>query len=71
MQLMIEATSQVTTIDGVPVRLWNGVTEGGKQCQVYVHLISATDFGDTEEFDRELQEKMPPAEFVDFVKTLK
>ena len=60
MKLQIEATDTVTTIDGVPVRLWKGWTENGIACAVMVHRIAVLHFEDTAEFDAQLAEQLPP-----------
>ncbi len=61
MELMIEATSTITTIDGVPCRIWNGTTKGGVPCKVFVHRVAVHNQDDSAEFEAELQEQMPPA----------
>ena len=40
MRLTITATDKLTDIDGVPVRLWMGVSESGVPCYVFVHRIA-------------------------------
>jgi hypothetical protein len=60
MKITITATEKTTTMDGVPVRLWSGVTEDGTPCQVFVHRIAVEAKEDCSRFDRELQEKLPP-----------
>jgi hypothetical protein len=60
MEIMITATDQITTIDGVPVRLWEGVLPSGVRCKVFVHRIAVSNREDQSEFDRELKEQMPP-----------
>lgn len=42
MKLTIEATDVLTEMDGVPVRVWNGTTENGTPCEVYVHRIGCS-----------------------------
>lgn len=59
MEIQITSTDQVTKIDGVPVRLWNGVTADGLPCKVFVHRIAVANDGDTI-LDRELKELPPP-----------
>lgn len=65
MKLMIEATDQLTEIDGVPARVWNGTTEGGVECKVFVHRIAVHESADASQFERELKEQMPPGRHVD------
>lgn len=64
MKITIESTNTVTEIDGVPVRLWKGVTEAGAFCDVFVHLLARRTNQDLTEFERDLQEQLPPAELV-------
>lgn len=60
MEIQIEATKFITEIGGVPVHLWNGVTKDGIECKVFVHRIAVNREADTERFDKELAEQMPP-----------
>lgn len=64
MEIQIKSTDQLTTIDGVTVRLWQGVTADGIPCQVFVHMIAAIEDGKgaTAALDRELKELPPPRE---------
>lgn len=39
MKITITRTDLRYMIDGVPVRLWSGVTESGATCMVLVHRI--------------------------------
>lgn len=48
--MQITATEHLTEIEGVPVRLWNGVTEAGTPCLVFVHRVP----------EAELQRQLPP-----------
>jgi hypothetical protein len=63
MKLTIRATRVTTRIDGVQVRMWEGTTESGVRCKVFVHRVVARD-GQEAEFERELIEQLPPAESV-------
>ena len=60
MKITIEATEKITTIDGVQVRLWEGVTETGTKCLVFVHRVAVHDGEDPGQFEKELEEQMPP-----------
>ena len=64
MKLQIEATEYVTEIDGVPVRLWEAVTESGVPCKVFVHRVAVCVDCDSTQFGRELSEQMPPARHI-------
>lgn len=61
MNLTITSTNVTTKMDGVEVRLWEGVTAGGVKCKVFVHRIAVHNDDDSTQFEKELQEQMPPA----------
>lgn len=61
MEIIITATDKTTTIDGVPVRLWEGVTAKGIPCKVFVHRLAVHDDDDSSQFEAELTEQMPPS----------
>jgi len=60
MKITIESTNEITDIDGVAVRLWNGVTESGIKVKVFVHLLGVHEKEDQGEFLRQLAEATPP-----------
>jgi hypothetical protein len=62
MKITIESTATCTTLDGVRVRVWEGVTEKGVRCHVFVHRVAVRDDLDTKQFERELAELLPPAD---------
>lgn len=64
MRLTIESTSVVTTIDGVPVRLWRGRTDRGHPVEVFVHLVGSDDVDAQAELAAVLDEKTVPVELV-------
>lgn len=64
MELQIKATDQITTLDGVPVRVWEGHTASGIPCKVFIHRIAVHKDEDAAEFDRELREQLPPGRVV-------
>lgn len=66
MHLQIESTDQITHMDGVPVRVWQGTTANGVPCLVFVHRIAVHRDQDTADFDRELAEQLPPGRVVPF-----
>lgn len=63
MRIQMEPSGPVVKLDGVECRVWNGVTEAGVQCFVFVHRIAVRDGVDAEAFSREspLDEKPPPS----------
>jgi len=62
MKITIEATEKITHLEGVRVRLWEGQTESGVKCKVFVHQIAVHNEEDPAEFERELKEQMPPGQ---------
>jgi len=64
LKIEIEATETITEIDGVPVRLWEGKTESGIPCKVFVHRIAVHVDQDNAQFEQELLEQMPPSEVI-------
>lgn len=64
MKLTIESTDVVTTMDGIPVRLWHGVTADGIPCKVFVHRIAVALEQDARAFEQDLEEHLPPGRFV-------
>lgn len=52
MQILIEATPDFVTVDGVPCRRWHGRTDGGTPCDVFVRVIRLIETdGSREEFE--------------------
>jgi hypothetical protein len=70
MELMLKATDQITRLDGVEVRLWEGTTERGIPCKVFVHRLAVHNSQDSNQFEQELHEKMPPGRIVPLSKIL-
>lgn len=64
MKLTIESTDKLTHIDGVAVRVWNGVTEKGTKCLVFVHRVAVAETEDATDFERELSEQLEPGRTV-------
>jgi hypothetical protein len=61
-KITIESTDKITTLDGVRARLWNGVTESGVPCLVFVSRLAVANGEDQSQFERELAETPPPRE---------
>ena len=64
MQIAIESTDQLTTMDGIPVRVWKGITAQGVECVVFVHRIAVHTDADAGAFERKLKEQLPPGRHV-------
>jgi hypothetical protein len=60
MQILIDSTDQLTTVDGVPVRAWKGTTDDGVECMVFVHRIAVHKSQDQARFQAVLLEQLPP-----------
>jgi hypothetical protein len=58
MKITIESTPQIVEINGGLVRVWDGVTESGRKCYVFVHTIAVHESEDATEFDREVEEQL-------------
>jgi hypothetical protein len=64
LKITITSTELVTTMDGMPVRLWKGLTERGISCEVFVHRIAVERGRDDSELFAELRECLPQARHV-------
>jgi len=62
MRILITATDKTTTLDGIPCRLWQGVTERGHPCDVFVLRIGSRDLHAQEELEQALRQMPPPSE---------
>lgn len=70
MQIMMTATEQITHLDRVQCRVWEGVTAGGVPCKLFIHRIAVAKDQDSAEFERELAEQLPPGVRVPLVHVL-
>jgi hypothetical protein len=59
-KLQIESTDKVVTLNGVPARLWEGMTPSGIPVVAFITRVAVPDGHPTEQFERELQEHAPP-----------
>jgi hypothetical protein len=67
MQIQIESTADIVTLDGVQCRRWKGVTSRGTECEVLVHRIAVREDLDSTQFEQELAEQLPPGRpFIDW-----
>ena len=62
MKIHIESTDLITTLAGVQCRVWQGITEQGVPCKVFVHRVrpDTTEPMALSQFDAELQEMPSP-----------
>jgi len=61
-QLLIEATDVITTVEGQPVRLWRGTMEDGTEVDVFVARIGTDHPGAQKVLERALREMPAPRE---------
>lgn len=61
MKLIIEKTSKIVTLNGTPVRLWEGETESGIPVTAFVALVRVASDEDCSQFERELLEQRAPS----------
>ena len=64
MNVQLKSTTKIVELNGVPARVWEGVTESGIECHAFITRIAVADFLNTEEFEKELKECEPPSEKV-------
>jgi len=60
MKIQITKTDEIVTLDGVECRRWAGVTEGGVECDIFVHRITVI-AEQSAQFDAELIEMPIPS----------
>jgi hypothetical protein len=60
MKLTLESTTKVVRMNGVPVRIWIGATEGGTQVHAYITRVAAEEDSDTAELEADLHAEAPP-----------
>ncbi len=54
MRLQIEPSEMIVDLNGVQVRVWNGISEQGVQVFVFVHRLAVRNDDDLAAFEREL-----------------
>jgi hypothetical protein len=59
-RIQIEPTEKMVEVDGVPCRVWNGVTEKGVQVFLFVHRVAVAVEDDSAELDAALREVSEP-----------
>jgi hypothetical protein len=60
MKLTIENTTRIVEVNGIPCRMWEGVSERGVKVQCLITRVAVLDTDDTQQFEAELQETKPP-----------
>jgi hypothetical protein len=57
----MHSTTKIVDVNGVPARIWEGVTESGIDVHCFVTRIAVAAKEDTSQFEAELQECQPPS----------
>lgn len=65
MKITILSTKNVTNLDGVSCRVWEGITESGITCKVFVHRLAVALEENQTDFEKELSEQLEPSRTVD------
>ena len=61
MKITIENTSKVISFNGIPARVWEGVTEKGVPVHCFITRVAVATNQDCSEFDRDLTETRAPS----------
>lgn len=60
MKVTMESTDLIGEVNGVPARIWEGVTEGGVEFMAFVTRVMVHKDHSQTEFETELIESPPP-----------
>ena len=60
MKITIENTAEMVSLNGVMMRIWEGVTESGIRVQCLITRVAVHKDSDCSQFDRELEETEAP-----------
>jgi hypothetical protein len=63
MRLTITSTEHTATINGAECRVWEGVTDGGARCVLFVHRVAVHLDDDPAEFEALLIKRPLPPEW--------
>ena len=68
MKITIHSTSKVITLNGLPARIWEGMTDKGIKIHCYVAMVGIDKDEDrVEEFKRDLLEQEAPSAAVEVI----
>jgi hypothetical protein len=67
MKITIEPTTKMVQINGIPARIWEGVSDSGIPVHCYVTRIAVPKDMDCAQFDRELSEQRAPSAEVEAI----
>lgn len=61
MQATLSSTEKIVHINGVPARVWEGVTERGIRMHAFITRVAVDKMSDASEFERDLKEHAAPS----------
>jgi hypothetical protein len=61
MKVLLESTSKIVHLNGVPARVWEGATESGIKVNAFITRIAVHKDEDSSEFEVELKEQKTPS----------
>ena len=61
MKITLENTTRIVTVNGVPARIWEGMTASGVRVHAFITRIAVASTDDTTQFEAELQESRAPS----------
>lgn len=60
MKVNLESTTKIVELNGVPARVWQGITESGIEVHAFITRIALHKDDDATEFEKELKECAVP-----------
>ena len=61
MKIALESTTKIVSINGVPARVWEGVTDSGVRVHAFITRIAVAVQDDATQFEAELTECRTPS----------
>lgn len=61
MKVILQNTTKIIDLDGIPVRVWEGETESGIKIHALITRIAVNKDDDCSEFEKELKEATAPS----------
>lgn len=65
MKATLHSTEKIVHLNGVPARVWEGVTERGIRMHAFITRVAVDKAQDAAEFERDLQEHDAPSKEVE------
>jgi len=65
MKIIIESTTKIVELNGVPARIWQGKTENNVEIHCFITRIAVSKAEDTSQFEKELTEHTPPSSAIE------